>query len=271
MAMVVWVMMGIAIWHFAVFVPDRFYGGIVGAFLAAIAGAALFGFLVVRPHHPRPQRHRAGAGADRDPRRGARPGALVVLRLAHRGRAPPRGALARRVAGSVPLAGQDGPVLPDGADGPASPTTSPQAAALADELGLSPATAAILTRRGYGDPAERPRLPRCRRSHRARAARRSDRGSGADQEPPGAGHQDRRLRRLRRGRRLLHGDDGPHAAQPGRRPALAPAEPRRGLRALRSMRSVSCTSREHACSSPSTAGSRPIDGGRGGAASSAWR
>jgi len=27
-------------------VPDRFYGGIVGAFLAAIAGAAVFGFLV---------------------------------------------------------------------------------------------------------------------------------------------------------------------------------------------------------------------------------
>ena len=46
MGMVVWVMMGIAIWHFAVFVPDRFCGGIVGAFLAAIAGAALFGFLV---------------------------------------------------------------------------------------------------------------------------------------------------------------------------------------------------------------------------------
>ena len=46
MAMVVWVMMGIAIWHFAVFVPDRFWGGIVGAFLVAIAGAAIFGFLV---------------------------------------------------------------------------------------------------------------------------------------------------------------------------------------------------------------------------------
>lgn len=46
MAMVVWVMMGIAIWHFAVFAPDRFYGGIVGAFLAAIAGAAIFGFIV---------------------------------------------------------------------------------------------------------------------------------------------------------------------------------------------------------------------------------
>ena len=46
MSMVVWVMMGIAIWHFAVFVPDRFYGGIVGAFLAAIVGAVVFGFVV---------------------------------------------------------------------------------------------------------------------------------------------------------------------------------------------------------------------------------
>ena len=46
MSMLVWVMMGIAIWHFAVWLPDRFYGGIVGAFLAAIAGSALIGFLV---------------------------------------------------------------------------------------------------------------------------------------------------------------------------------------------------------------------------------
>ena len=46
MSMLVWVMMGIALWHFTVFVPDRFWGGIVGAFLAAIVGSALFGFLV---------------------------------------------------------------------------------------------------------------------------------------------------------------------------------------------------------------------------------
>lgn len=46
MSMLVWVMMGIAIWHFAVFVPDHFYGGIVGAFLAAVVGAAIFGFVV---------------------------------------------------------------------------------------------------------------------------------------------------------------------------------------------------------------------------------
>ena len=43
MSLLVWVMMGIAVWHFTVFLPDRFWGGIVGAFLAAIAGAALFG------------------------------------------------------------------------------------------------------------------------------------------------------------------------------------------------------------------------------------
>jgi len=46
MSMVVWVMMGIALWHFAIFVPDRFWGGIVGAFAAAIVGAAVFGFVI---------------------------------------------------------------------------------------------------------------------------------------------------------------------------------------------------------------------------------
>ena len=46
MSLVVWIMMGIAVWHFTVFVPDRFWGGIVGAFAAAFIGAALFGFIV---------------------------------------------------------------------------------------------------------------------------------------------------------------------------------------------------------------------------------
>ena len=31
MGLLGWVMMGIAIWHFAIFLPDRFWGGIVGA------------------------------------------------------------------------------------------------------------------------------------------------------------------------------------------------------------------------------------------------
>jgi hypothetical protein len=46
MSMLVWVMMAIAVWHFTVFVPDRFWGGIVGAFLAAIVGATVFGVVV---------------------------------------------------------------------------------------------------------------------------------------------------------------------------------------------------------------------------------
>ena len=46
MSMLVWVMMAIAIWHFTIWLPDRFYGGIVGALLAAVAGAALFGLAV---------------------------------------------------------------------------------------------------------------------------------------------------------------------------------------------------------------------------------
>jgi hypothetical protein len=44
MNMLVWAMMGIAIWHFAVFVPDHFWGGIVGAFGAAALGAVIVGF-----------------------------------------------------------------------------------------------------------------------------------------------------------------------------------------------------------------------------------
>ena len=46
MSLVVWAMMGIAVWHFTVFVPDRFWGGIVGAFLVAVVSSVLFGFIV---------------------------------------------------------------------------------------------------------------------------------------------------------------------------------------------------------------------------------
>jgi hypothetical protein len=46
MSLFVWIMMGIALWHFAVWFPDHFWGGIVGAFLAAIAGAVVIGFAI---------------------------------------------------------------------------------------------------------------------------------------------------------------------------------------------------------------------------------
>jgi hypothetical protein len=43
MAALVWFTMGVALWHFTVFVPDRFRGGIVGAFLGAATGAMVSG------------------------------------------------------------------------------------------------------------------------------------------------------------------------------------------------------------------------------------
>jgi hypothetical protein len=46
MGMLAWVMMGLAIWHFTIFLPDRFWGGIVGAFLGALIGAVVFGLIV---------------------------------------------------------------------------------------------------------------------------------------------------------------------------------------------------------------------------------
>ena len=46
MGMLVGVMIGLAIWHFTIFLPDRFWGGIVGAFLGALVGAVIIGLAV---------------------------------------------------------------------------------------------------------------------------------------------------------------------------------------------------------------------------------
>jgi ABC-type Fe3+ transport system permease subunit len=46
MALLVFFMMGIALWHFTVFLPDHFWQGIVGAFLGAVIGAVVFGLIV---------------------------------------------------------------------------------------------------------------------------------------------------------------------------------------------------------------------------------
>jgi hypothetical protein len=43
MALLVWFTMGIALWHFTVFLPDRFWQGIIGAFLGAVTGAMASG------------------------------------------------------------------------------------------------------------------------------------------------------------------------------------------------------------------------------------
>jgi hypothetical protein len=46
MALLVWVMVGLALWHFTVFLPDNFYGGIVGAFCGALFGSVIFGIII---------------------------------------------------------------------------------------------------------------------------------------------------------------------------------------------------------------------------------
>jgi uncharacterized membrane protein YeaQ/YmgE (transglycosylase-associated protein family) len=46
MAGLVWVMMGIALWHFTIFLPDHFWSGIVGAFVGAVIGSFVFGLLI---------------------------------------------------------------------------------------------------------------------------------------------------------------------------------------------------------------------------------
>lgn len=46
MALVVFFTMGIALWHFTVFIPDRFWQGIVGAFIGSVLGSIIFGLIV---------------------------------------------------------------------------------------------------------------------------------------------------------------------------------------------------------------------------------
>jgi hypothetical protein len=46
MGMLGWVMMGLAIWHFTIWLPDRFWGGIVGALVGSIVGSIVVGLII---------------------------------------------------------------------------------------------------------------------------------------------------------------------------------------------------------------------------------
>jgi len=51
MGMLAWVIMGLALWHYTIFLPDRFWGGIVGAFIASIIGAIATGLIISAAAH----------------------------------------------------------------------------------------------------------------------------------------------------------------------------------------------------------------------------
>ena len=48
MGMLGWVMMGLAIWHFTIWLPDRFWGGIVGALVGSLVGSIVVGLIIYR-------------------------------------------------------------------------------------------------------------------------------------------------------------------------------------------------------------------------------
>jgi uncharacterized membrane protein YeaQ/YmgE (transglycosylase-associated protein family) len=73
----VWVMIGLATWHFSVLVPDRFWGGIIGAFAAAVAGALLSGYLLPEPGIPASNPTGTGTAV------WAMPGSLIALLVSY--------------------------------------------------------------------------------------------------------------------------------------------------------------------------------------------
>ncbi len=46
MGLLGWVMMGLAIWHYTIWLPDRFWGGIVGALIGSLIGSVLIGLVI---------------------------------------------------------------------------------------------------------------------------------------------------------------------------------------------------------------------------------
>jgi len=80
MGMLAWVIMGLALWHYTIFLPDRFWGGIVGAFMVSIAGAIVSGLVInaaARGGATIPGRH----GTDVATVLYAVPGALIGMAL----------------------------------------------------------------------------------------------------------------------------------------------------------------------------------------------
>jgi hypothetical protein len=77
MTILVWSAVGIALWHFTILIPDKFAGGIMGAFCAAWLGALgsgwMFEGLTVPNDNPPGMRHALYA----------MPGSLLALALSY--------------------------------------------------------------------------------------------------------------------------------------------------------------------------------------------
>ena len=97
MGMLAWVMMGLALWHFTIWLPDRYWGGIVGAFIGALVGAVLFGLAVNGFHIP--GRHETHLSTALE----AIPGALIAMALVYAEGVRRERAAEDRRAGSVGL------------------------------------------------------------------------------------------------------------------------------------------------------------------------
>ena len=46
MSIVIWFTVALALWHFTIFVPDRFWQGIIGAFIGCVVGCMISGAIV---------------------------------------------------------------------------------------------------------------------------------------------------------------------------------------------------------------------------------
>jgi hypothetical protein len=77
MGLLAWVMMGLALWHFTIWLPDRYWGGIVGAFVGAVAGAALVGLIIAG--FTIPGRHATNLGTALE----GIPGALIGMAVVY--------------------------------------------------------------------------------------------------------------------------------------------------------------------------------------------
>jgi len=51
MGVLAWVMIGLALWHYTIWLPDRCWGGIVGALVFSIVGSIIAGFVIFALAH----------------------------------------------------------------------------------------------------------------------------------------------------------------------------------------------------------------------------